>query len=150
MYKSRKKKRNKWLIFFLCIIVVVLIFISFMLSRQYTFIESGFKDIATTMEKIVMYPFTALNSNKDVDQSKSYVIQKNVNKSLEQEIEELEDQKKANDDLNNFVHKFCLENANLRVSDFDNLDVYNFLVLHLLFSSQTDHKLFYPGFLPVL
>ncbi len=53
-------------------------------------------------------------------------------KKLDQEIEELEDQKKANDDLNNFVHKFCLENANLRVSDFDNLDVYNFLVLHFL------------------
>ncbi len=102
MYKSRKKKRNKWLIFFLCIIVVVLIFISFMLSRQYTFIESGFKDIATTMEKIVMYPFTALNSNKDVDQSKSYVIQKNVNKSLEQEIEELKKELDLNKTLTDY------------------------------------------------
>ena len=38
-----------------------------------------------------MYPFTTLNKSKDQDLSKSYVIQKNVNASLENEIQELKD-----------------------------------------------------------
>ena len=43
------------------------------------------------IDKIVMYPFTALNGEKNVDQSESYLIQKNVNASLEKEIQELKE-----------------------------------------------------------
>ena len=40
MYRKRKYRKNKLFIFFLCIAVVVLLFVSFMLSREYTFVES--------------------------------------------------------------------------------------------------------------
>ncbi len=89
MYSRRKRQKNKLFIFFLGIAVVVLLFVSFMLSREYTFVESLFKDISTVTYKVVMFPFTYLNDEKDVDQSQSYIIQKNVNSSLEKEIEEL-------------------------------------------------------------
>ncbi len=96
MYKKKKVKKNKFVIFFLCIAVVVLIFLSFMLSRKYSVVEAFFKDIAVGVERVVMYPFTALNKDKGVDQSKSYIIQKNVNSSLEEEIEELRDELELN------------------------------------------------------
>lgn len=54
-------------------------------------IEGRLKDISILIEKIVMYPFTSLNTDKNVDQSESYLIQKNVNNSMEKEIEELKD-----------------------------------------------------------
>ena len=91
MYGKKNKKNNKLVIFFLCIAVVVLLFVSFMLSRRYSVVEGFFKDIAVSVEKVVMYPFTSLNKDKNVDQSKSYIIQKNVNNSLEKEIKELKD-----------------------------------------------------------
>lgn len=95
MYRN-KKKQNKWIIFFSCIVIIVLLFISLMLSRQYMPGEVFVKDAAMIVEKIVMYPFTALNKEKDVDQSQSYIIQKNVNASLEREIEELKKQLELN------------------------------------------------------
>ncbi len=96
MYGKRKKKINKWLLFIVCVSIVVLLFVSFTLSREYSFIESGLKDITTSTLKVVMMPFTTLNDNKNVDQSQSYVIQKNVNHSLEKEIEELKKQLELN------------------------------------------------------
>lgn len=91
MYK-KKKKQKKYIIIFVCSIVVfLLLFASISLTRGYTIVESGFKDIAMVINKIFMYPFTALNNDKGKDLSKSYVIQKNVNGSLEKEIKELKE-----------------------------------------------------------
>ena len=56
--------------------VVVLLFISFMLSRRYTIVESFFKDIAVSVEKVVMYPFTALNKIKMLDKIRVMLYKK--------------------------------------------------------------------------
>ena len=93
MYKSKKQKKLN--IKFLIIIVVFIIFfgisISVYMSRSNFFCEGFIKYIFTYINKVIMYPFTALNSDKNEDQSESYIIQKNVNTSLEEEIQELKD-----------------------------------------------------------
>ena len=90
MYKKKKQKQKKYIIIFIsCICVFLLASIS--LNRNYTIVESGFKDVAMVINKIFMYPFTSLNEDKGKDLSKSYVIQKNVNASLENEITELKE-----------------------------------------------------------
>lgn len=91
MYKKRKKQKKYILIFISFIVIFLLLFISISLNRNYTIIESGLKDAATVINKVFMYPFTTLNRDKNKDLSKSYVIQKNVNGSLENEIKELKD-----------------------------------------------------------
>ena len=93
MYKSKKQKKLN--IKFLIIIVVFIIFfgisISVYMSRSNFFGEGFIKDIFTSINKVIIYTFTALNSDKNEDQSESYIIQKNVNTSLEEEIQELKD-----------------------------------------------------------
>ena len=49
-----------------------------------------------------MYPFTALNKEKEVTASESYLIQKNVNASLEKEIKELKDTLELNKTLTEY------------------------------------------------
>ena len=91
MYKKKKKSTKILIILISSVIIFILIFISFSTNRNYTVIESISKDIAVMFNKVFMYPFTALNSSKNQDLSKSYIIQKNVNASLEQEIQELKE-----------------------------------------------------------
>ena len=86
MYKRKNHKKKIIIIPTIIVVVCFLLVLSFSLSRRYTFIESIFKDISMTIEKVVMYPFTALNKEKKGDYSKSYIIQKNVNEALEKEI----------------------------------------------------------------
>lgn len=91
MYK-KKKNKNKILIIFISVIAIfILLFLSFTLDRDYTLLESIGKDIVMVFNKVIMYPFTALNKSKGEDMSKSYIIQKNVNSSLEKEIQELKE-----------------------------------------------------------
>lgn len=90
MYKH-KKIHNKFLIFGICFLVVILLGISLQLNRKTTFVENIFKDVSIFFDKVVMYPFTALNKEKNINQTESYIIQKNVNSSLEKEIQELKD-----------------------------------------------------------
>ena len=83
----RKKKHNKKiLIVIIGIVVIVLLSFSLNLNRNTSFVENIFKDISMVFNKVIMYPFTALNNDKNVNQDESYVIQKNVNASLEKEI----------------------------------------------------------------
>lgn len=89
MYKKKKNKHKLMIIFVSCIAIFILLFVSLTLNRNYTIVESIGKDIVTVVNKVIMYPFTALNQSKGEDLSKSYVIQKNVNASLENEIQEL-------------------------------------------------------------
>ena len=80
MYRKKKDKKKKVIVIFISIIAVfLLLFASVSLTRKYTVLESVLKDIAMVLNKVIMYPFTALNTDKDKDLSKSYVIQKNVN-----------------------------------------------------------------------
>lgn len=90
MYKKKNDKRKKIItISSITIILFVLLFISFAWNRKEGKVETILKDISTGIEKVVMYPFTALNKEKNETQSESYKIQKNVNTSLEKEIQEL-------------------------------------------------------------
>ena len=103
MYRRKKEKKRKIIIAFIsCIVVFLLLFASVSLNRKYSAVESFFKDIAISLNKIFMYPFTVLNSEKGDDLSKSYIIQKNVNKSLEKEIEELKDMLELNETLTEY------------------------------------------------
>ena len=90
MYKSKRKKKNL-MIGIISIIVLIITVISLVIDRKVGHIETYLKDGATMIQKIVLYPFTALNKEKNSTQSESYIIQKNVNESLENEIQELKD-----------------------------------------------------------
>lgn len=93
MYKNKKKSvLNLKIIIAVTVILIILgLFISVNMSRSNFFGEGLIKDIFMTIDKVIMYPFTALNGEKDVDQTESYLIQKNVNSSLETEIQELKE-----------------------------------------------------------
>ena len=104
MYKKKKKDKisKKLIIPVVCIVVFILLFVSVQLNRDAFMGESIFKDTAMFINRVIMYPFTSLNNKKDVDQSKSYIIQKNVNESLEKEIEELKEELKLNKTLTEY------------------------------------------------
>ena len=104
MYKKKKKNRisKKIIIPVVGIIIFILLFISVQLNRNTVIGESIFKDTAMFINKIIIYPFTAFNDKKDIDQSKSYIIQKKVNESLEKEIQELKDMLKLNKTLTEY------------------------------------------------
>ena len=93
MYKSRKRKNLNFKIVVIAVIFLIIfgLTVSIKMNRSNFFGEGIVKDVITMIDKVVMYPFTALNGEKDVDQTESYLIQKNVNASLEQEIQELKD-----------------------------------------------------------
>lgn len=90
MYK-RKKNKNRKTIIILGITFIILIIISLAWNRKEGKIETLMKDISMSIEKIVVYPFTALKKNQKITQTESYLIQKNINSSLEKEIQELKD-----------------------------------------------------------
>ena len=101
MYKKKKQKK-KIIIITIIMIVIILLPISLKLNRNPSKIENLFKDISTTVNKVFMYPFTVLNKS-DYTQDESYLIQKNVNESLEKEIEELKNQLKLNSTLTEYT-----------------------------------------------
>ena len=91
MYRKNKKRKK-------IIIIVIVIFCSFFIlfyslssNRKQTVVESYLKDVSALVMKVVMLPFTSLNDDKGEDLTESYVIQKNLNVHLEEEIEQLRD-----------------------------------------------------------
>ena len=90
MYNKNNKKKILTIII-IFVLVFLILFYSLILNRDMTTLEKAFKDVFVVVEKCIMYPFTALNSEKGKDLTKSYVIEENVNVSLEKEIEELKD-----------------------------------------------------------
>ena len=91
MYRKNKKRKK-------IIIIVIVIFCSFFIlfyslssNRKQTVVESYLKDASALVMKVVMLPFTSLNDDKGEDLTESYVIQKNLNVHLEEEIEQLRD-----------------------------------------------------------
>jgi len=93
MYKRKdRNKKNKYILIISTITIIILLSISFYFNRKVLFLENAFKSITTFTNKIIVYPLKIYNNEKDIDQSKSYLIQKNVNESLEKEVEELKKQ----------------------------------------------------------
>ena len=109
MYNKRRNNLSKYKIASLFIIIIILITISLNFNRKTTKIEILFKDAATLINKIIMYPFTSLNKEKNVSHDESYLIQKNINESLEKEIEEL----KQTLELNKTLTEYDIENATI-------------------------------------
>ena len=99
MYK-RKKDKNKKTIRNVLILgtLLVLLTVSLLVPVKNTFIKDGF----VLIEKVFMYPFTALNENKNITQTESYTIQKNINTSLEKEIQELKKSLELNKTLTEY------------------------------------------------
>ena len=102
MYRKNKKRKK-------IVIVIIVVFCSFFLlfyslssNREMTTVESFFKDVAAVIMKGVMLPFTSLNADKDSDLTESYVIQKNLNVHLEEEIEQLRDALDLNQTLTGY------------------------------------------------
>ncbi len=90
MYK-KKKENKKRIIIGISILLFFSLLLSFAWNRKTGKIETILKDISSGIEKIIIYPFTALSKNNNITQSESYIIQKNVNSSLEKEIRDLKE-----------------------------------------------------------
>lgn len=101
MYKKRKKN-NKYMFIAVTIISVILLVISMILQKNGGEEHNILKNMSMTIEKIIMYPFTSLTKEKGHTQSESYLIQKNVNSSLEKEIEELKEALELNRTLTEY------------------------------------------------
>lgn len=102
MYR-RKKKITKMTIIASVVLIILLLSLSVLLPKNNFINISILKDIPIMLNKIVMYPFTALNSEKKVNHNESYLIQKNVNESLEKEIQELKDALELNRTLTEYT-----------------------------------------------
>lgn len=112
MYKKiyKKRRQNKKItVIILSMTLIILLVFSIILNRQVGFIENIFKDIAMTFNKVVMLPLTATDKDKNENQTESYLIQKNVNASLEKEISEL----KAALELNKTLTEYDPINATI-------------------------------------
>lgn len=99
MYKKKKdKKKNIIRIIIISVVLLILLSVSLLVQHDNTFIKDG----AILIEKTLMYPFTSLNKEKEQTQTESYTIQKNINSSLEKEIEELKKQLELNKTLTEY------------------------------------------------
>lgn len=105
MYKNRRYKKQNMKIIVVGVIILVFLglIISVNMNRSSFLGENLFKDIIMSINKVVMFPFTSLNELKDIDQSESYLIQKNVNESLELEIQELKEMLELNKTLTEYT-----------------------------------------------
>ena len=102
MYRKSKKKKKFIIIIKVIIVAFFILFYSLSSNRKLTVLESFFKDVATIVMKGVMLPFTSLNADKDTNLTESYVIQKNLNVHLEEEIEQLRDTLDLNQTLTGY------------------------------------------------
>lgn len=101
-FKEKNKHKKKIIIISSVIVITFLLYYSLKLDRKIYLVENGCKSIVTVIEKVMVYPFTSLNTNKNIDQSESYTIQKNVNESLEKEIDELKKELELNKTLTSY------------------------------------------------
>lgn len=99
---KKKRKNKKILILIITIVLSILLIFSIILNRKTGLIETFAKDAIININKIILYPFTALNNEKNKNQSESYIIQKNINTSLEKEIQELKDALELNKTLTEY------------------------------------------------
>lgn len=97
-----KNNKKKIIIISIIVVLIILVLISILIDRKTGKIENLLKDSVILVQKVVMKPFTSLNKEKGKDQSESYTIQKNVNSSLEKEIQELKDELELNKTLTEY------------------------------------------------
>lgn len=102
MYNKKRQKRRKK-IFIITTISIITLVLSIIFSSYTNLVENIGKSITLGINKLIFYPTTV----SKVDQSESYLIQKNVNESLEKEIQELKDIL----DLNQTLTEYKAENA---------------------------------------
>jgi rod shape-determining protein MreC len=101
MYKKKNNKK-KITIILLIISLILLLILSLFITRKNGKVETLLKDTTVVIQKIIMYPFTSLVKDKNTTQSESYLIQKNVNSSLEKEIQELKEVLELNKTLTEY------------------------------------------------
>ena len=106
MKQKTKKILKKTFIF---IVLIVALALSLKLNRDYLPLEALIKDYTASINKFLMYPVQAISDEKQTDQSESYLIQKNINTSLEKEIQEL----KKLLDLNSTLTEYTTTNASI-------------------------------------
>lgn len=99
---GKKKKNLKYYYVGITILLIVLLTVSLLTQRSGNHKNNILKTISATIDKIVMYPFTSLNKEKNQKQDESYLIQKNINSSLEKEIQELKDALELNKTLTEY------------------------------------------------
>ncbi len=99
MYKRKKEKKNKLIILIVFIILICLLVVSLIIPRKN---NSLFKDGVIMIEKVIMYPFTSIKEKEKIDKTESYLIQKNINSSLENEIQELKETLELNKTLTEY------------------------------------------------
>ena len=102
MYR-RKKKITKMTIFIGIVTILVLISLSVLLPKSNFINNSLLKDSTMLLNKLVMSPFTTLTKEKNTNHNESYIIQKNVNESLEKEIQELKEALELNKTLTEYT-----------------------------------------------
>ena len=100
MYK-RNKKKTKYYIIGIAVLVILLT-VSLLVQGNGNHPNNIIKTISSTINKVVMYPFTSLNNDKNKTQSDSYIIQKNSNEALIEEIKELKESLELNKSLTEF------------------------------------------------
>lgn len=111
MYKKKTKSttKNKFFIALSILIIVVSLAVSLSFRRNTTTIENIFKDISMFINELFMKPFTTLAKDSISNQDESYIIQKNINESLEKEISELKEAL----ELNRTLTEYSVENATI-------------------------------------
>ena len=97
-----KKHKKKIIIISIIVVIIILLIISLLIDRKTSKIESFIKTPFTTINKVIMKPFTSFKKDK-CTASDSYTIQKNVNSSLEKEIQELKDALELNKTLTEYT-----------------------------------------------
>lgn len=103
MYTKTKQKKKYWKVISIIIVLIFLIILSLQFTRKVTFIENGLHTVSSFFYETLLSPIKLYNSEKNIDQSESYLIQKNVNESLEKEIEELKEQLELNRTLTEYT-----------------------------------------------
>ena len=99
----KKKIKKKYQIIFFSTIGILLFGMSLLLNRNLGMVEGYLKDGTVFIQKIILYPVTAFQEDKKEVKSESYLIQKNVNDSLEKEIEELKKALELNKTLTEYT-----------------------------------------------
>ncbi len=101
--KKTKRKKNTIILFLTPILIVLLLVVSLLFHQKTGSVEGVFKDIGIFLNKVVMFPFTSLNQEKNQTQSESLLIQKNANEALEKDIQELKETLELNKTLTEYT-----------------------------------------------
>ena len=98
-----KKHKKKIIIISIIVVIIILLLVSLLVDRKSTKFESIIKTPFITINKVIMKPFTSFKKDNLTNKNESYTIQKNVNSSLEKEIQELKDALELNKTLTEYT-----------------------------------------------